>query len=215
MTIRTNEQLVDYLVGTGVLKNLNIIRAISRVDRKDFVVKEAKSFAYDDSALSIGYGQTISQPTTVAFMMEMLEPQEDDKVLDIGYGSGWTTAILASIVGDEGKIFAFEIIPILKKFGEKNMKKYKLENVVFIEGDGSKGLPKEAPFDRILVSAAAPSIPATLKEQLRIGGRLVSPVGSGTQAIYVIERIGEKAYKKRRIPGFAFVELKGKFGTNY
>ncbi|MCX6811239.1 MAG: protein-L-isoaspartate O-methyltransferase [Candidatus Berkelbacteria bacterium] len=213
MTLRTNEELVDYLVGTGVLKSLNIIRAISKVDRKDFVVEESKSFAYDDSAISIGYGQTISQPTTVAFMIEQLAPEVGDKVLDIGYGSGWTTAILASIVGEEGRIFAFEIIPILKRFGERNVRTYKFENVNFIEGDGSKGLPREAPFDRILVSAAAPSVPLTLKEQLKIGGKLVIPVGRGSQAMYVIERIGEKTYKKKRIPGFVFVELKGKFGN--
>lgn len=213
MTSRTNEELVNYLVGMGVLKDLNTIRAISKVDRRDFVADESKSFAYDDSALSIGYGQTISQPTTVAFMMEELKPKEGDRVLDIGYGSGWTTAILASIVGEGGRIFAFEIIPILKRFGERNIKKYKFENINFIEGDGSRGLPSEAPFDRILVSAAAPSVPLTLKEQLKVGGRLVIPVGRGSQAIYVIERIGEKAYKKKRIPGFAFVDLKGKFGN--
>lgn len=208
----SNEDLINYLIATGVLKTLDIIRAISKIDRRDFVADESKSFAYDDSALSIGYGQTISQPTTVAFMMEMLQPKEGEKILDIGYGSGWTTAILASIVGEKGKVFAFEIIPILKRFGEKNVKKYKIENVNFIEGDGSRGLPNEAPFDRILVSAAAPSVPLVLKEQLKIGGRLVIPVGRGSQAIYVIERIGEKAYKKKRIPGFVFVELKGKYG---
>jgi protein-L-isoaspartate(D-aspartate) O-methyltransferase len=213
MTLQTNEELVNYLVGAGVLKSLNIIRAISKIDRRDFVADESKGFAYDDSALSIGYGQTISQPTTVAFMMEELKPKEGDKVLDIGYGSGWTTAIFASIVGEGGKVFAFEIIPILKRFGEKNVNKYKFENVNFIEGDGSRGFPRETPFDRILVSAAAPSVPLTLKEQLKIGGRLVIPVGRGSQAIYVIERIGEKAYKKKRIPGFTFVDLKGKFGN--
>jgi protein-L-isoaspartate(D-aspartate) O-methyltransferase len=214
MTSRSNEELVNYLVGRGILKNLNIIRAFSKIDRKDFVAEEAEIFAYDDSALSIGYGQTISQPSTVAFMMEMLRPNEGDKVLDIGYGSGWTAAILASIVGDEGKVFAFEIIPIIKRFGEQNVNKYKFENVVFIRGDGSKGLPKEAPFDRILCSAAATSLPTILKEQLKIGGRLVMPVGEDVQALYVIERIGEKAYKKNRFPGFIFVDLKGKHGKN-
>ncbi|MBU2595449.1 protein-L-isoaspartate O-methyltransferase [Patescibacteria group bacterium] len=211
--MKSNEELINYLIGTGVLKSLNIIRAMSKIDRKDFVTPECENFAYDDSPCSIGYGQTISQPTTVAFMIEQLAPEVGDKVLDIGYGSGWTTAILASIVGEEGRVFAFEIIPILKRFGERNVRTYKFENVNFIEGDGSKGLPREAPFDRILVSAAAPSVPLALKEQLKIGGRLVIPVGRGSQAIYVIERIGEKAYKKKRIPGFVFVELKGKFGN--
>lgn len=210
INLRTNEELVDYLVGTGVLKSLNIIRAFSKIDRKDFVVEESKSFAYDDSALSIGYGQTISQPTTVAFMMEQLKPEPGDKILDIGYGSGWTTAILTTIVGEEGKVFAIEMIPKLAQFGKNNIKKYKFENITYIEGDGSKGLPIEAPFDRILCSAAASSLPPAFKEQLKISGRLVIPVGRGTQAIYVIERIGEKAYKKKRYPGFIFVELREK-----
>lgn len=206
--MKTNEELINYLIGTGVLKSLNIIRAMSKIDRKDFITPDCESFAYDDSPCSIGYGQTISQPTTVAFMMEELKPQEEDKVLDIGYGSGWTTAILASIVSDSGKVFAFEIIPRLKRFGEDNAKKYKFENITFIEGDGSRGLAKEAPFDRILVSAAAPYVSNSLKVQLRIGGRLVIPVGRGAQSIYVIERVDEKTYKKKRIPGFIFVELK-------
>lgn len=206
--MRTNEELINYLIGTGVLKSLNIIRAMSRIDRRDFITPDCESFAYDDSPCSIGYGQTISQPTTVAFMMEMLQPQEGDKILDIGYGSGWTTAILASIISDSGKIFAFEIIPRLKHFGEDNAKKYKFENITFIEGDGSRGLAREAPFDRILVSAAAPFLSNSPKEQLRIGGRLVIPVGRASQSIYVIERIGDKAYKKKKIPGFVFVELK-------
>jgi len=206
--MQSNEEMVDYLVGTGVLKTINIIRAFAKIDRKDLVGSECESFAYDDSPCSIGYGQTISQPTTVAFMMEQLKPEEGDKVLDIGSGSGWTTAILASIIGAEGRIFAFEIIPILKRFGESNLKKYKFENINHILGDGSEGLPNEAPFDRILVSAAAPILPSLLQEQLKIGGRLVIPVGEGSQALYVIERVGEKAYKKNKIPGFVFVELK-------
>ncbi|TSC91466.1 MAG: protein-L-isoaspartate(D-aspartate) O-methyltransferase [Candidatus Berkelbacteria bacterium Licking1014_96] len=208
--MKTNEELVNYLIGTGALKSLNIIRAMSKIDRKDFVGSECESFAYDDSPCSIGYGQTISQPTTVAFIMEQLQPQEGERILDIGYGSGWTTAILASIVGDGGRVFAIELISILKKFGENNAKKYKFQNITFIEGDGSRGLAREAPFDRILVSAAAPSLPSSLKEQLKISGRLVIPVGRGMQSIYVIERIGEKAYKKKKIPGFVFVELKMK-----
>ena len=207
--MNSNEELINYLIATGVLKTLEIIRALSKIDRQNFVTPECKNFVYEDNPCSIGYGQTISQPTTVALMMEELRPQEGDKVLDIGFGSGWTAAILASIVGEKGKVFAFEIIPIIGRFGEKNVKKYKFENVRFITGDGSKGLPKEAPFDRVLVSAAASSVPLVLKEQLKIGGRLVIPVGRDGQAIYIIERIGEKAYKKKRIPGFVFVDLKG------
>src|SRR4030042_5626702 len=119
---KLSRDVVVFLVGAGVLKSLNIIRAFAKIDRKDFVTSGCEGFAYDDSPCSIGYGQTISQPNTVAFIMEQLKPEEGDKVLDIGSGSGWTAAILASIVGEEGRVFAFEIIPILKRFGESNVK---------------------------------------------------------------------------------------------
>lgn len=211
--MKTNEELVDYLVGIGALRDLNIIRAISRVDRKDFVGERNAPYAYDDNALSIGYGQTISQPTTVAFMLEHLSAKEGDRILEIGYGSGWATAILAEIAGPKGKVFALEIIPQLCHMGKENVSKYQFSNVEFIKANGSIGLKNEAPFDRILCSAAAPSIPPGLREQLKIGGKLVIPVGDVRQEIRVVERMGDKAYKKQRFPGFVFVALRGKYGV--
>jgi protein-L-isoaspartate(D-aspartate) O-methyltransferase len=212
--MKTNEELVDYLVGMGALRDLNIIRAISRIDRKDFVGERNIPYAYDDSALSIGYGQTISQPMTVAFMLEQLAAKEGDRVLEIGYGSGWATAILAEILGPKGKVFALEIIPQLCRMGEENVSKYKLSNIEFIKANGSIGLKSEAPFDRILCSAAALVVPPGLREQLKIGGKLVIPVGNVHQEIRVIERMGDRAYKKQRFPGFVFVALRGKYGVS-
>jgi protein-L-isoaspartate(D-aspartate) O-methyltransferase len=143
-------------------------------------------------------------------MLELLQPKKGDKVLDIGSGSGWTTALLAEIVGENGKVFGIEIIPELKEFGEENTKKYNFvesKRAIFICGDGSKGLKDEAPFDKIHVGAAAAEIPKALLEQLKIGGRMVIPVGVEVQDMVLIEKISEKEYKEERYPGFLFVPL--------
>lgn len=211
--MRSNEELVNHLVGRGVLKNIDIIRAMSKIDRKDFVGEKNLSRAYEDMALPIGYGQTISQPTTVAFMLEKLNPKEGNKILDIGFGSGWTTAILSEIVGEKGQVVAVEVIPQLKKWGKENVGKYKFKNTSFFEGNGSIGLEKHAPYDRILASAAAPKVPEPLKGQLKEKGRLVIPIGKYTQSIVLVERIREQAYRRKEFLGFMFVEMRGKHGV--
>lgn len=214
--MNSNEELVEYLVGRGILKNLNIIRAMSQIDRKDFVGEGNLDRAYIDNALPIKFSQTISQPSTVAFMLEELTPKEGQKILDVGAGSGWTTAILAKIVGSKGKVVSCEIIPELKKLGEENVKKYNFENINFYETDASIGLEKEAPFDRILCSAAASEMPIKLKSQLNLGGRLVIPVGGiNGQSIVIVDKIGDKTYKQKKYPGFVFVELRGKYKENH
>jgi len=210
--MNSNEELVEYLVGRGILKDVNIIRAMSQIDRKDFVGEGNLDRAYIDNALPIKFSQTISQPSTVAFMLEELGPEEGQKILDVGSGSGWTTAILAKIIGEKGKVIACEIIPQIKKLGEENVDKYHFKNVKFYEADASIGLKKEAPFDRILCSAAASEMPERLKSQLNLGGRLVIPVGGiNGQSIMVVEKVGEKTYKQKKYPGFVFVELRGKY----
>ena len=169
--------------------------------------EDTKVLAEINEAMPIGLGQTISQPLTVAFMLEELQPEAGDKILDVGSGSGWTTALLSQIVGDEGKIIAIEIIPRLKKFGEKNVAKYnfiKKGLVKFVCADGSKGYKKEAPFDKILCSAAAEKIPQNWRNQLKIGGRIVAPVKN---SIWVLIKKSEKEFKEKEHPGFSFVPL--------
>jgi len=144
---------------------------------------------------------------TVAFMLELLEPKQNNKILDVGSGSGWQTALLAELVGEQGKIFAVERIPALKKFGEENIKKYHFANIQFLEGDGSKGLPQFAPFDRIVVAAASNDIPQALVDQLKVGGRLVIPVGKNRQDLVLIKKINKQEVIETRYPGFAFVPL--------
>lgn len=200
--------LINNLIQEGYLKTPRIIDAFRNTDRADFVPEDLRSEAYINAPLPIGWGQTISQPLTVAFMLELLQPQKGDKILDVGSGSGWQTALLAHIVGPKGRVFAIELIAELKSFGEKNAAKYnfiKKGIAKFICADGSKGLPKEALFDKIIAAAAvAEKIPEAWKKQLKVGGRLVTPVGG---SIWLLAKIGEDKFKEKEFPGFAFVPL--------
>ncbi len=199
--------LIDSLIKNGWLKTPKIIKAFRKIERVDFLPDDMKDLAEINEALSIGYNQTISQPLVVAFMIELLSPQPDEKILDIGFGSGWTTSLLAEIVGSKGKIIAIEIVPELMEFGKKNTSKYnfiKKRIVEFICADGSKGYKEEALFNKILASASAQKIPIEWKEQLKVGGRIVAPVGS---SIWLLTKKSENEWEEIEYPGFAFVPL--------
>lgn len=199
--------LVDNLIKEGWLKTSEISKAFFKIKRVDFLPENLKSLAELNEALPIGWGQTISQPLVVAFMLELLQPKKGEKILDIGSGSGWTSALLAEIVGEKGKVIAIEIIPELKEFGEKNVSKYNFVEkgtVKFICGDGSQGLKEEAPFDKILVSASAEKLEPAWKEQLKIGGRIVVPIFS---SIWLFIKKTEKDFEEFEYPGFVFVPL--------
>jgi len=208
-------QFVDLLIQEGWLKTPNIISAFRKIKREDFVLEDMKNLAELNEALPIDFGQTISQPLTVAFMLELLQPQAGDKILDIGSGSGWTAALLGFIVRQKagGKVVAIEIIPELKEFGEKNVEKYgfvKERIVKFICGDGSEGFKKEAPYDKILVSASGKNLPEALKEQLKIGGRIVIPIENSIWLFTKrLSRNGcpENEFQQKEYPGFVFVPL--------
>lgn len=200
--------LIDSLIQQKWLRTPRIIEAFRKIRRVDFLPDEIKNLAELDRALSIGFGQTISQPLVVAFMIEKLEPKPGDKILDIGSGSGWTTALLSEIVGDKGKIIAIELVPELAEFGRQNIAKYDFVEkgiAQFICGDGSKGYKKEAPFDKILCSAAIQDkFPKAWKKQLKIEGRIVTPIGS---SIWLLVKKSEAEFEKIEFPGFAFVPL--------
>ncbi|WP_422486559.1 protein-L-isoaspartate O-methyltransferase [Gudongella sp. DL1XJH-153] len=197
--------LVEKIIARGILKTPSIKDALLTVDRKDFVLPKYGEYAYDDQPLPIGEGQTISQPSTVVFMLELLQAQKGNKVLDVGSGSGWTTALLAHIVGPKGKIVAVELLETLKTFGENNFKKTKYENATFLKGNAAGELHEEAPFDRILVNASAREIPPTFLSQLTIGGKMVIPLKDALGNLVLVEKLGEDDYKKSYYPGFAFV----------
>lgn len=241
--------LIDSLITEGWLKTSNIIEAFLKIERVGFLPEDIKNLAELNEALPIGFGQTISQPLVVAFMLELLQPHPADKILDIGSGSGWTTALLAEIVGVKGKVIAIEIVPEIKESGERNVSKYNFIKKGIVEvilGDGSKGCPNFASrpelaegFDKILASAAvqpraitstnsegakkrnmrssgagAGKIPQAWKNQVRVGGRIVTPIGNSiwlfqkeSPSVAKAKEGKEAEFKETEYPGFAFVPL--------
>ena len=199
----SNDEMVDYLIDVGALYSDSIIKAFRNVDRADFVMDEEAFNVYEDYPLGIGEGQTISQPRTVAMMMEMLLPKEGDKILDIGSGSGWTTALLAYIVGESGSVSGVERVDKLVDFGRKNIQKYGFKNARIIKAEDELGV-KGKEFDRILVSASADEFPKELLKQLKIGGKIVIPIQN---SIYELIKKGSGEVEGVEHYGFTFVPL--------
>jgi len=184
---------------------MNVVdQAFQKIHREDFVPESLRDQAYVDAPLPIGSRQTISQPSTVRMMLEWLDPQIGDVVLDIGSGSGWTTALLSQIVGSKGKVFAVEIIPELVKFGRNNCKKAGIRNVKFFQAGKEYGLLEYSPFDRILVSASSEELPTKLLTQLKVDGKLVIPVQDD---ILEITKVSKRDFMSVIHPGFIFVPL--------
>lgn len=202
--MRDNDELIRHLRRAGVLRTKLIADAFQKIDRVDFVKDDFKNEAYADYPLPIGFNQTISQPTTVAFMLELLQPKTGNKILDVGSGSGWTTALLAQIVGQKGQVIGIEKIPELAEFGQENLKKYPFSNAQILPAVKTVGLAKEAPFDKILVSASAKNLPQELIKQLRNRSALVIPIST---SIYKITKDKQGKLSSKEYPGFVFVPL--------
>ncbi|MFN3527742.1 MAG: protein-L-isoaspartate(D-aspartate) O-methyltransferase [Candidatus Altarchaeaceae archaeon] len=206
---KQRKNLVEILIKNGELKSKKVIDAFLKVERHKFVPDEYKHRAYNDEPLSIGYGQTISAPSIVAIMIEALDINENDKILEIGTGSGYTTCILAEIAKN-GKIFTIERIEELANKARERLKDYK--NVEVIVGDGTKGYEKEKFYDKIIVSACASKIPKKLIEQLKDNGKMVIPVGGDVifQELILIEKEKGKI-KEKFLTGCSFVPLIGEY----
>jgi len=197
------KKLADGLKVKGI-RNPDVLEAIRKVPRHLFMESSFIHFAYKDQAFPIGAGQTISQPYTVAFQTELLEVEKNDKVLEVGTGSGYQAAVLLEM---GAKVFTIERQKELFLKVQSFLPEIGYHPACFF-GDGYKGLPGFAPFDKILVTAGASSIPPELKEQLKIGGRMVIPVGrENHQEMLVVERISEEEYKTEKHGGFVFVPL--------
>lgn len=183
----------------------NLDEAFHVIKRAGFLPPEVLEMAGADIALPIGYNQTNSQPSTVRLMLEWLAPEPNQTVLDVGSGSGWTSALLGYLVMPYGQVYAVERIPELLAFGAENCKLAGILNVKFIEPNSNLlGLPEKSPYDRILVSASAKELPQAILNQLKVGGRAVLPV---RDRVIVVERIGENNFRSQEHAGFAFVPL--------
>lgn len=202
--MQTHQKLIDSMIASGVLYSPRLIKAFHRCNRMYFVPDELQSETYGDYPLSIGMGQTISQPTTVAIMLELLRPQSGHKVLDIGSGSGWTTALLALAVEPNGFVEGLERVPSLVEYGRNSLKRVRITNasIDFADPD-ALGKPGHH-YDRILVSASADKLPKILLEQLNSGGILVIPI---LGSIWRFIKKENKEITSQELPGFRFVPL--------
>jgi len=194
-------QLLQHLKTQGFSKN--ILNAFSKVKRENFIPKILKNRAYEDKALPIGKGQTISQPYTIATMLNLLDLKKGQKVLEIGSGCGYVLALISKIVGKKGKLYGIEIVKKLAEKSKNNVKDYK--NIKIYNKDGRKPL-EEAPFDKILISAACEKIPKAILSQLKDKALIVAPVGPRyAQSLVVIQRQKDNFKIKKELPGFIFV----------
>ena len=202
--VNSNRGMLDTVREYGV-RDERVLRAMAQVDRRSFVPEEYGHLAYEDRPISIGYGQTISQPYTVARMIELLISNSEfliskAKVLEIGTGCGYQTAILAKLFE---KVYSIDIVPELVGWAKRNLEKLKLKNVNPKVGDGKKGWPKYAPYDGVIVAAMAEEVPQALINQLKIGGRIVVPVKG---EMMVGEKRGKRVKWEKR-GSYSFVPL--------
>lgn len=188
------------------------VAAFNRVRREDFIPKALELRAYDDRPLPLLRSKTISQPTTVMMMTHALNVQPGERVFEVGTGSGYQTALLAELAGPEGRVFSAEVIPELVQFGRKNVQKAGYENVTIFEGNGAEGLPDEAPFDKIIITAACKEFPKALLKQLRFGGVIVGPVGSRDEQEMVRGTKTNEGLQIEFLGAFVFSALYGKYG---
>lgn len=203
--LSARQRMVERQIAARGVRDPRVLEAMMTVERHRFVPEDVVEFAYSDQPLPIGHGQTISQPYIVALMTELLNPQPGDTVLEIGTGSGYQAAVLAGLVS---QVYTIEIVEPLAEESHTRLLDLGFDNVTVRCGDGYAGWPEHAPFRRIIVTAAPPSVPKPLLEQLTVGGRLVVPVGDAFQELQVIVR-EESGYRVQRSIAVRFVPMVG------
>ncbi len=197
---------LEELIPTKELRDVRVLKAMARIPRAEFVTKEFREYAYQDAALPIGDGQTISAPFIVAYMTETLDPQPTDRVLEIGTGSGYQAAVLSCLVSE---VYSIEIVKNLGRRAAETLKKLEYDNVFVRVGDGYQGWPEAAPFDKIIVTCSPEDVPQPLLDQLKEGGKLIIPVGERYQQYFVLcEKKDGKIERKELIP-ICFVPMTG------
>ena len=193
--------------------NTRELEAFKSVKREDFVANVLKDRAYDDTPLPLIRGKTISQPTTVMIMTHALELEKGEKVFEVGTGSGYQSAIIAKLVGPRGRVITTEVVPELVSFAKKNLRNAGISNVSVFEEDGSKGLRSEAPFDKIIITAACKEFPKPLIEQLKTDGIIVGPVGNEQEQEMVRGIKDKNGHLELEFLGpFLFTPMYGKYG---
>jgi protein-L-isoaspartate(D-aspartate) O-methyltransferase len=200
------EQMVRGQIEARGIEQPAVLRALRSTPRHLFVPESLRAQAYEDRPLPIGHGQTISQPFIVALMTELLQLSKQHKVLEIGTGSGYQAAVLAALAG---RVFTIEIVPELAQSAANLLETLGVRNVTVRAGDGYHGWTEEAPFDRIILTAAPPEIPQALLGQLRPGGKLVAPVGGGplAQSLVVVDKLSDGSLKRRNVVPVSFVPM--------
>ena len=203
--------LVNYLKNSRFLNDKKVEDAFRNIPRHEFVPSSELDYAYYNEPLPIKKNQTISQPAVVSRMTEWLDVRQGQKVLEIGTGSGWQTAILSYLVG-QGIVYSVEIKPELVKFAHENLEKLGINNVHIILSDGSIGYSKASPYDRIMITAACSEIPLPLLDQLADGGLLIAPVGDSSQSLVLLQKTRKGIIEIKNESHYVFVPLLGKFG---
>jgi len=199
------DEMVSSQIATREVRDPRVLDAMRSVPRHRFVPFDERDRAYRDRPLPIGFGQTISQPYIVAVMTELLHPESTDRVLEIGTGSGYQAAVVSRLVA---KVYTIEIVPELAERAARTLAELGYANVEVSSGDGYRGIPSEAPFDGILVTAAPDEIPQPLIDQLAVGARMVIPVGSSYQQLTVVERT-DRGIRKHAVFPVRFVPMTG------
>ena len=208
-------KLIEHWRSTGTVKDEKILSAFRKIKRENFILDDYLNEAYGDYPLPILKGQTISQPTTIMMMTQALEPKPGQKILEVGAGSGYQAALLAEVVGSggkNGKVITTEIIPELAEFAKRNIEKAGIKNVEVVHADGSKGYEKEAPYDRIMITAACPKFPEHLLKQLKTNGIIVAPVAAMFDQVMIKAIKHKDSVEKRKLGFFRFVPLRGEHG---
>ncbi len=203
----TKQEMIEKQLKGRNISAPQVLQAMAEVDRSLFVPEDMQDKAYEDRPLPIGKDQTISQPYIVAYMAEELELKKTDKVLEVGTGCGYNAAVISRLVS---QVYSVEIIEWLAALAKENLARTDYDNISIRHGDGYSGWKEEAPFDAILLTAAPVAIPKPLKDQLKIGGKILAPVGRINQELVLLKKTGEETFEEKKLLPVRFVPMTGR-----